>query len=121
MSLTFPEDYIAHDGGECPVDPETFVDCIIVTCHNDDPNDCEMHALGHSGIMRAKYHVWPWSEHPDGRGRVVAYRLDHSGEDSHVNVHKRTDLPHAHFQRHFPDIAGTKKKRKSASKNNSSR
>jgi hypothetical protein len=74
----FPEGYKVHDGGECPVDPETPVDCIVMTA--DGP--------GHSGVQRARMQVWPHSEHPDGHGRVLAYREAQEGHGP-IDILKR--------------------------------
>ena len=77
--MSIPEGYTAHDGGDCPVEPDTFVDCIIRTSEG----------LGHSGVMRAKLHEWNASKHPDGIGAVVGYRLGYKGEqlpDGHLHL-----------------------------------
>lgn len=68
--MTLPKNYLRHKGGGCPVDPEQFVDCIVRTAEG----------FGHSGVMRAKLHEWRASEHPDGIGAVVGYRLSSKAE-----------------------------------------
>jgi hypothetical protein len=77
-----PEGYIEHDGGECPVAPDQFVNCIIRTSEG----------LGHSQITRARLHEWASSKHPGGIGAVVAYKtfdgpVHH--EQAGINLHHR--------------------------------
>ena len=77
--IGLPEGFIAHDGGECPIDPDTYVDCIIRTSEG----------LGHSGVARAKLHEWDELQHPGGIGAVVGYRLAQKGEllpDGHLHL-----------------------------------
>lgn len=76
-----PEGYLAHDGGECPVLPNAYVDCIIRTDEG----------LGHSGVGMAKLHDWTLS----GIGSVAGWRPGVHGE--HVDrIIRWPEHPPAH-------------------------
>jgi hypothetical protein len=68
--MNLPQGYTATDGLTCPVDPSTFVDCIVRTDAG----------LGHSGVMRAQYQDWVAADHPGGIGAVVGYCLAFQGQ-----------------------------------------
>jgi hypothetical protein len=77
--MALPDGYKRHTGKSCPVEIESFVDCIIRTAEG----------LGHSGVMRAKLHDWNPSSHPKGIGAVVAWRPAQRHEIIPLSVLKR--------------------------------
>lgn len=68
--IGLPEGYTEHDGGECPLEPYVYVDCIIRTSEG----------LGHSGAVRAELHDWIHVNHEGGVGAVMGYRIAHRGD-----------------------------------------
>lgn len=74
-----PEGFIAHGGGECPVDPESYVEPLIQTSEG----------LGSGGVCKARMHDWVAANHPDGLGAVIAYRPASAGEEPALDLRAR--------------------------------
>lgn len=75
-----PKEFIRHDGGDCPVDPEAYVEALVKTSQG----------IGSAGVMRAKMHAWNDDDHPaNGVGRIVGYRLVVRDEPPHFHSHDR--------------------------------
>lgn len=60
-----------HGGGPCPLDPESYVETLILTAEG----------IGSGGVTKAKLHSWETFSEEAGLGTVVGYRLARRGED----------------------------------------
>jgi hypothetical protein len=78
-NTSVPDGFILHDGGECPVFPDQYVEMLVRTGEG----------LGSSGIIKAKLQHWEDSEHEGGYGAVVAYRLAQRKEPPLVGSFER--------------------------------
>jgi hypothetical protein len=85
-----PTGFLEHDGNECPVDPDSYVDLIIMTGETDEAG---IRLLGHSGAVKAKMHEWRWAAHEDGHGIIVGYRPANRDEEIDVNARWPSELP----------------------------
>lgn len=70
-AIALPKGFKKHDGGNCPVDPNTIVEPLIRTAEG----------IGSGGITFARMHEWNRDAHEGHLGEVVAYRLAVRGED----------------------------------------
>jgi hypothetical protein len=70
-----------HDGGNCPVDPEQYVETIIRTAEG----------YGSGGVTKALVHFWNYEAHDEeaGLGEVVGYRLAKRGEEALIDPMER--------------------------------
>lgn len=69
-TVALPPEFTAHDGGACPVDPESYVEPIIRTAQG----------FGSGGVVKARTHFWEADKHEGGLGAIVAYRAARAGD-----------------------------------------
>ena len=84
--MRLPKGFKRHRGGDCPVDPEQYVEMLILTSQG----------LGSSGVMEARFHQWEHGKHEQGLGAVVGYRLARRGEVRTFEAHHRIAVPDDH-------------------------
>jgi hypothetical protein len=78
-TISLSKEFIKHDGGPCPIDPESYVEPIIRTSEG----------FGSGGVVLARTHFWEADKHEAGLGAIVAYRLARRGEEPHFHGHDR--------------------------------
>lgn len=69
------KDFKKHGGGPCPVDPERFVETLILTAEG----------IGSGGVTKARLHSWETFSEDGGLGTVVGYRLAWRGEKAKLD------------------------------------
>jgi hypothetical protein len=85
--MTLPKGYRAQGyrkfkGGGCPVDPETFVDALVLTGETDENGHRQ---IGHTGVRRAQMVPWEDKDYP-----VLYYRTARAQEPhDHALIRKR--------------------------------
>jgi hypothetical protein len=81
MIFTLPDGFKAHDGKGIPVSPETYIEGIVYTAEG----------LGSTGVMKAGYHDWDWSNGNDpDLGDIVGYRI--SSRDEPPRLHRKARI-----------------------------
>lgn len=77
--MRLPRGFKAHDGGECPLDPDAYVETLIQTSEG----------VGSGGVAQARVHDWVAANHPGGLGAVLAYRMAVKDEEAHFHARAR--------------------------------
>lgn len=69
-TIALPEGFIRHKGGDCPIDPNDYIEPIVRTSEG----------FGVGSIAQARFSEWPHDMHEAGLGAIVAYRPAQRGE-----------------------------------------
>lgn len=78
-TLSLPKGFKKHDGGPCPVEPDSYVELLIRTGEG----------IGGTRVQRAKEHEWEDDKHEGGLGAIVAYRPADGPQE--ISVFRRHD------------------------------
>lgn len=77
-TVKLPKKFIPHDGGDCPVEPDSYVELLVRTSEG----------IGGTSVQRAREVEWNSAKHEGGFGAIVAYRPA-LGEGSYFHHHDR--------------------------------